>query len=783
MRGGLLFVRRGALFVFIIDRQNRGPLPDTDNTTVPRSARACHALLGLLMLVCGAGLADTAIAQSSAPGATVQAVRLNADEPALALTGRLDHPAWRRAPVHDGFVEKDPDNGAPPSQATRVQVVFDDRALYVGVTALDRDMARLRAPLVRPDGVNRTQDFVVVYVDPIGTRSGAQFFRVNAAGSLADGLHTAADDNEDFAPDFDWDAAVDRRTDGWTTVLRIPFSSLRFAGGREGLAPHDWRFMVGRRLPREQFHLFMSTPIPRGASSFIATMQPLAGVALPPNPRFLDVRPSITLRQARDADGRRSSGVDSSLDVKWRPRAELVIDGTVNPDFSQVALDVPQLAGNQRFALFVAEKRPFFFESADLLRMPTEALYTRSVTEPRAGLRATWRGPRWAGTSMLLSDRGGGLVLLPGAYGTDAVLQPANDVFAARARSDGGTLQWGGLVASRRYAGERGDNTVLGPDLNAALPGDWRLRAQWLRSRSTAVARQGQLARAALGQAQGGDLISLRLVRDTGLSETVFAVQDIGEQFRNDSGFINQAGIRKLEVFVSKGWENLGPFNRFFVNTDVSRITDRSGRLVSEVVRPGLWYQGQSNLEGWFEVFARSALRTGPEAPLLRERFVSIGMTVTPAPWWPLLEAWSDIGELADASANRVRPGGQAHLSAKLRPLPALEVEPRIDVAWLRAGGRNAYEETAVQLLAVWHLDARQNLRWIQQQSRLRRAAEPGVDGQQDAGRTSSLTYAWRVGLGTQLYVGATRSVQGFGPGGRSTEAFVKLQLDAGRWL
>ena len=32
----------------------------------------------------------------------------------------------------------------------------------------------------------------------------------------------------------------------------------------------------------------------------------------------------------------------------------------------------------------------------DLLRTPTDALYTRSFTQPRAGLRSTWRGPEWA---------------------------------------------------------------------------------------------------------------------------------------------------------------------------------------------------------------------------------------------------------------------------------------------------------------------------------------------------------------------------------------------------
>jgi HAMP domain-containing protein len=75
-------------------------------------------------------------------------------------------------------------------------------------------------------------------------------------------------------------------------------------------------------------------------------------------------------------------------------------------------------------------------ESADLLRTPTEALYTRSFTQPRAGLRSTWRGPEWAGTAFAIRDKGQGLVLLPGPYGTGVAEQPASDSVALRARSD-----------------------------------------------------------------------------------------------------------------------------------------------------------------------------------------------------------------------------------------------------------------------------------------------------------------------------------------------------------
>ena len=737
-------------------------------------------IAALLAMVCMAGFNALSHAQTAAE-LTVSAVRLLPGE-SLGLDGTLSHPAWQRAPVHERFVAKFPLAGAAPVQATKVQVLFDEQALYVGVTSLDTEPALIRDTVVRHDGVNRTQDFVVVYIDAIGTRSSAQWFRINAAGSMADGLHTAADDSEDFAPDFDWDGAAARNALGWTAVFKLPFASLRFAQGRQ-----DWRFMVARRLPREQFHLLTSVLIPADAASFIATLQPLAGVQLPASHQFLCLRPSVTLRHTRDDSGRKNDA-DASLDLKWRPRAELVVDATLNPDFSQVALDVPQLAGNSRFALFLAEKRPFFFESADLLRTPTDALYTRSFTQPRGGLRATWRGLEWAGTAFAIRDRGQGLVLLPGAYSTNFTEQPASDSVTLRARSDTGGLAYGAIVSARRYEQGRGDNTVLGPDVSWQISEQWRMRGQWLHARSTALPdSSGQLA---LGTAAEGERLRLRAVRQTGEGETSFGLDDIGTGFRHDSGFVNQAGIRRLEAFHSVGWRGLGPFNEFFLNVEAYQVRDRAtGAVVQEVIRPGLWSRGARNLEWRLEMYAHSRLRTSAAAPLLNERYVSSGLVMTPATWWPLVDASVDLGRLADTAAGpavggvpqgQVRPGGRFNFSARLRLLPALELEPRFNQAWLRHDGGLRYRETAQQWLAVWHFNARHTLRAIVQRSVLDRRDEAAVAAANALSRTESLTYAWRQTAGTRLYVGATRTRQGRATTTGSTEAFIKLELDGG---
>ena len=715
---------------------------------------------------------------------TIRAMRLMPGEH-IVLDGTLSSPAWQRAPVYDRFFELEPSRGARPREATRVQVLFDDEALYVGVAALDAHPEQIRAPLVRHDGVTRAQDFVLLCIDAIGKRQSAQFFRVSASGSLADGMYTAADDDEDFAPDFDFDAAAARDEHGYTAVFRIPFASLRYSSD----ARATWRIMVARRMPREQSYLWASVELPLDSTAFISAMQPLQGVALPTQREFLSLRPSVTLRHASSQEPgearHASTGVQGSLDVKWRATPELVVDGTLRPDFSQVALDVPQLSGNAQFALFVPEKRPFFFESSDLLHSPTEALYTRTFTQPRWGLRSTWRGAALAGTAFAVDDKGGGLTLLPGAYDTGTALQPASRTLAARVRGDvedAGGLELGGILAARRYEGGRGDNLVAGPDF-VWQPDAWHVRGQWLHSGTTAQPdADGSLSG---GARTSGDSLTLKAQRLDDRTQLEFEAHDIGPGFRHDSGFVNQVGVRDLKLHQALIFRDLGPTNEFWLSLFERMVREHgNGRLVQAFVVPEVWLSGSHGLQAWLDWDRFSRVRTSASGRLLRENFWEGDLNVTPATWAPLLKAHANVGRMADVVAGVVRPGAQVNLDLTTRPLARLELEPSVWAAWLKNGPQLAYRETASQLLGVWHFDARQSLRLIVQRTTVDRKAEPdlGVAVDRRSGLTGSLTYAFRRSMGTVLYVGASRSHDGVGAENiaRGTEVFVKLQADVG---
>src|SRR5262249_47904010 len=109
---------------------------------------------------------------------------------------------------------------------------------------------------------------------------------------------------------------------------------------------------------------------------------------------------------------------DGGVDVKWNPSANSAIDLTVNPDFSQIESDVAQISANQRFALFYPEKRPFFLGGVDLFDTPIQAVYTRTITDPAWGARATGKVGTLGYTLLVTKDDGGGLVILPGPEGS-----------------------------------------------------------------------------------------------------------------------------------------------------------------------------------------------------------------------------------------------------------------------------------------------------------------------------------------------------------------------------
>ena len=61
---------------------------------------------------------------------------------------------------------------------------------------------------------------------------------------------------------------------------------------------------------------------------------------------------------------------ETGINLKYGITSDLTADVTVNPDFSQVESDLPQITVNERFEVQFPEKRPFFLEDRSLFQTP-----------------------------------------------------------------------------------------------------------------------------------------------------------------------------------------------------------------------------------------------------------------------------------------------------------------------------------------------------------------------------------------------------------------------------
>jgi len=197
--------------------------------------------LGLIALVALAAFAGRA--HGGAPVRSLALSRPPAETPvvdatpipeasALKLDGELTDAVWEQAPVVSGFLQREPQEGAPATLDTEFRVAYDDTHLYVAVRAHDPDPDQLVGILTRRDGQSPS-DWIRVFIDSYFDRRTAFEFAVNPVGVKQD-RYWFNDTSDDDGWDAVWDVEVRRDTRGWQAEFRIPFSQLRFTPNEDG---------------------------------------------------------------------------------------------------------------------------------------------------------------------------------------------------------------------------------------------------------------------------------------------------------------------------------------------------------------------------------------------------------------------------------------------------------------------------------------------------------------------------------------------------------------------
>jgi hypothetical protein len=704
-------------------------------------------------------------------GSGVESVRALPDDPPIEIRraageiqvdGELEDPGWEGASRVETWYEVRPGDNVEPKVDSVGYLAYDDHFLYAAFEFQDPNPQKIRAPLANRDNVPSFTDYGGVIVDCNNDGRTAQMFLANARGIQYDAISSDAA-GEDSAPDFFWDSAARTTPEGWMLEISIPLSSLRYTESD----PEQWRILLYRNYPREFRYQFFTSRVPRDATCFICNSTPLVGLAALPSGSHWVLAPYVTGVQTAEPEGDVGTALESAdpateigLDAKWIPNPNTVFDLTLNPDFSQIESDVPLISANERFALFFPEQRPFFLEGADLFESPLRVVYTRTITTPRWGARATG-GLKGNNYTLLVSeDRGGGSVIIPGPQGSDLADQDFESaVVIGRYRRDFGQ-SFLSFVYSGREIEDGGYNRVFGPDFRWQLTENDVLTGQFVLSESQ-TPNLPELADEWDGRLLSGYGAELWWYRQTKTWDYFALYNDLSDEFRADNGFVPQVGFRRGIAEIGRSfYPEDKPITRLRLFTASDYKVDQEGDLLRKWIMPGFAFDSLWSSFVRFE-FLFDETVSGEE--LIRRNQIRPIIFVRPGGVLSQISLRGTFGDEIDFTHDRPGEGVTLRLSTILRPSDHLELAINADRRWLDVtteeglSGR-LFTADVAWMRATYSFNARSWLRLIGQWGRTERRLDLYEDPEDFDELSESLdgsaVFAYKLNWQSVLYVG-----------------------------
>ncbi|HEY4100632.1 MAG TPA: DUF5916 domain-containing protein [Gemmatimonadales bacterium] len=469
-------------------------------------------------------------------GAQAPAVRIPRIDAQPAIDGVLDEPVWQQAARLDQFKQYRPVDSRPAEDSTVVLVWYSPTAIYFGIRAYDREPSLVHATLSGRDNI-ASDDEITIYLDTFNDRRRAYVFGSNPLGVQDDGVRSeggfSTSSNSpgtlDRNPDFIYESKGQRTAFGYVIEMRIPFKSLRYAGGNE----QTWGINVDRITQRTGYEDTW-TDVRRASESFLAQDGTITGIHGIHRGVVTEVQPEMTAQ----LEGNRTPGgsfergnVEPSLGGNARLGfTSVTLDGTVNPDFSQVESDAGLVTINQRFALFYPERRPFFLEGIELFASPNNLVYTRTIVDPAGGLKLTGKFGPWTVAHLTAIDEP-----------TGAPEALAN---MTRIRHDIGSNSVAGVTVTDREA-DGMFNRVASADTRILFGKVYYVQAQ-LAGSSTRDSSNGATRSAPLW-----DLEYDRTGRAWGFN---YLATGIDQDFSAQSGFVPRTGVVMSHAYNRFSW-------------------------------------------------------------------------------------------------------------------------------------------------------------------------------------------------------------------------------------
>jgi hypothetical protein len=437
----------------------------------------------------------------------------------------------------DDFRQRAPGDGVPASRKTAAWIAYDDKTLYAVFVCVS-PKEELRARMAKREDIFN-DDFVGVFLDTYQDHQRAYEFFVNPLGVQADGVATDGM-NDDYSFDTLWYSEGRLTQDGFVAMIALPFKSLRFVAGDM----QSWGFGLGRFIPANNESSFWPY-VTQKINSFASQLGNMSGLENISPGRNLQFIPYVALGHAHFLDiptvgapsFESSNDHRAGLEAKAIIHDSLSLDIALNPDFSQVESDDPQVTVNQRYAVQFPEKRSFFIENNGFFVTPENLFFSRQIVDPEYGARLTGKLGRWNLGVLAIDDRAQGLALgltdpLYGRHAEIGVLRAQRE-FAKQSSA-------GFLVTDREFGGSH--NRVGAVDTRLQLNPIWVFSAQAMVSQTIDVS----------GAHSGGDAFNASIT--AGHRNYFYNLQyiDRSEGFRTDLGFVPRVNIRQIQQNMNR---------------------------------------------------------------------------------------------------------------------------------------------------------------------------------------------------------------------------------------
>jgi len=516
---------------------------------------------------------------------------------------------------------------------------------------------------------------------------------------------------------------------------------------------------VVRSYPRNVRHHIGVFPRDRNNNCYMCQAEKLIGFigARPGKDIEFDPTLSALVSSEREDDihtpmVRKDRKLDPGITARWGFTPNLTLGSTINPDFSQVEADVQQLDINRRFALYYPEKRPFFLEGADYFQTRIAAVYTRTLADPRMGIKITGKeGPHTIGFFTVQDEITN--LLFPGSEGYDSEsLDKRNISSAFRYKRDIGKSSNLGILITDRE-GDKYYNRMGGLDGIIKFTQKDQIRFQVLKSSTKYPENISEDFDQPVNEFNS-TAMDYFYNHETRNFNVYGIYRQLNPGFRADMGFLSQAGYRYSEIGGTLKWQR-DPGSWFtwlelYGSYDLQR--DYFYRPLHIAYTSKFNYQGpiQSNIALYGE-YGRDFY----EGKEYRANFLIFWGSFVPTGFFEFI-LLGRIGDQIDYSNNR--PGKVLQLSPEIELKCGLHLNIQLAQTYehLNVAPGRLYKANISRLRLVYQFNKRTFLRTIFQYRVYTRNVNLYIDEEtpKDKNLFTQILFSYKINPQTVLFLG-----------------------------